>query len=70
MPDKSDTDPRPDDPRKIAEHLVAEHGFDGAVKMAVAGTTEAQRDDDNYGLSVWREVKRILREQEPTADLS
>ena len=31
-------------------------------------TTVAQEQGDNYGLSIWREVKRILREQESNGD--
>ena len=51
-----------DDPHVIAEYLVQEHGLDRALDQAIGGTTAAQEQGDNYGLSVWREVKRILRE--------
>ncbi len=51
-----------DDPSAIAEHLVQEHGLEGALVLATEGTTAAQERDDNYGLSVWRDVKRLLRE--------
>ncbi len=51
-----------DDPHVIAEYLVQEHGLEGALDRATEGTTAAQEQGDNYGLSVWREVKRILRE--------
>ena len=70
MPDISKPDPRNDDPHTIAERLVAELGLDDAVIIAVEGTTEAQQSDDNYSLSIWREVKRILRELEPIAHQS
>ncbi len=51
-----------DDPHVIAEYLVQEHGLERALDEAIGGTTAAQEQGDNYGLSVWREVKRILRE--------
>ncbi len=51
-----------DDPSAIAEYLVQEHGLERALDQAIGGTTAAQEQGDNYGLSVWREVKRILRE--------
>ncbi len=49
-----------DDPQTIAENLIQEHGLDRALKQATDGTAAAQRDGDNYQLSVWREVKGIL----------
>ena len=52
-----------DDPHDIAEHLVQEHGIDLALDRATEGTTAAYHQGDNYSLSVWREVKRILRER-------
>ena len=51
-----------DDPQAIAEHLVQEHGLGGALDRATEGTTAARERGDNYGLSVWRDVKRLLRE--------
>ena len=51
-----------DDPHLIAEQLVQEHGLEGALDRATEGTTAAQDRGDNYGLSVWRDVKRLLRE--------
>ena len=52
-----------DDPSAIAEQLVQEHGLEGALDRATEGTTAAQEQGDNYGLSVWRDVKRLLRER-------
>ena len=49
-----------DDPEAIAKHLIQDHGLDGALEQAMDGTAAAQRDGDNYQLSVWREVKGIL----------
>lgn len=51
-----------DDPLQIAEHLVKEHGLDRALQKAIEGTTAAQERGDNYDLSVWREVKQVLRD--------
>ena len=52
-----------DDPQAIAEHLVQEHGLGGALVRATEGTTAAHERGDNYDLSVWRDVKRLLRER-------
>ena len=52
-----------DDPNQIAEHLIREHGLDGAYQTALKGASDAQRNQDNYRLSVWREIKRILRDK-------
>ncbi len=52
-----------DDPHVIAEYLVQEHGLEGALDRATEGTTAAQDRGDNYGLSVWRDVKRLIRER-------
>jgi hypothetical protein len=52
-----------DDPHSISEHLVQEHGIDGAVERATEGISAAHERGDNYGLSVWRDVRRILRER-------
>ncbi len=52
-----------DDPQAIAEHLVQEHGLEGALDRATEGTTAAQNQGDNYALSIWRDVKRLLRER-------
>ncbi len=51
-----------DDPHVIAEYLVQEHGLERALDRATKGTTASQEQGDNYGLSVWRDVKRLLRE--------
>ena len=44
----------PDDPKEIADHLIKEHGLDGALERATADTTASRQGGDNYGLSVWR----------------
>jgi len=33
------------------------------MKVAVKGTVKANQEEDLYRLSVWRDVKRILRER-------
>lgn len=52
-----------DSPEDITEYLIQEFGHDGAVQAALEGVDNAHRDGDNYALSVWREVKTLLREQ-------
>ena len=52
-----------DDPQQIANYLVQEQGLKQAMQSALEGAAEAQRAGDNYSLSVWREVKTILREK-------
>ncbi len=50
-----------DNPVEIADHLENEHGLDGALLAVGEGKTKANRDGDNYRLSVWREVMVILQ---------
>ena len=52
----------PDDPKEIAMFLVRDNGLDRARQIALEGTTNANEQGDFYRLSVWREVKRILRD--------
>ncbi|MBT3558126.1 MAG: hypothetical protein HN644_01230 [Rhodospirillales bacterium] len=49
-----------DDPKEIAEHLIAEHGLDGVMDVVMSGITEAHGQGDMYRLSVWRDVRRVL----------
>ena len=49
-----------DDPQEIANHLIADHGLDGAMEAVMNGITEAHEGNDMYRLSVWRDVRRIL----------
>ena len=49
------------DPSDIAEYLIRENGIDDAFQKASDGIMKSQKDKDNYALSVWREVKTILR---------
>ena len=56
-----------EDPYHIVEYLVQELGHEGALKAAIEGVATAQGEGDNYGLSIWREVKRILKENKGTS---
>jgi hypothetical protein len=57
-----------DDPSQIANNLIAQHGVDGALESVREGIATAHADGDNYGLSVWREVRRALRSKPHSAD--
>ena len=52
-----------DAPKDIAEYLIQEHGLDGALAAAIEGAILAQQDGDNYALSIWREIKAVIRHQ-------
>ena len=52
-----------DDPSHIANNLIAQHGVDGALASVREGIAMAHADGDNYRLSVWREVRRVLRDK-------
>ncbi len=56
------------DPKEIAMTVVRNNGLDRARQIAVEGTTAANEQGDFYRLSVWREVKRILRDWTEDAD--
>ena len=57
-----------DDPSDIAKYLIQDNGIDRAIQMADDGIAKAQQDGDNYVLSVWREVKTILRNENDGLD--
>jgi len=57
-----------DDPSQIANNLIAQHGVDGALESVREGIATAHADGDNYGLSVWREVRRALRNKPNATD--
>jgi len=50
-----------DDPSDIAKYLIQENGLDSAIQAASNGIMKSQKDGDNYALSVWREVRALLR---------
>jgi phytoene/squalene synthetase len=52
-----------DDPRQIANHLIEQFGVARALDEVRDGIAAAHKKRDNYRLSVWREVKRILEKE-------
>ena len=52
---------RADDPKKIADDLVQEHGVDNAIKIAIENVADAKASFDNYKVSIWRQVRGLLR---------
>ena len=52
-----------DNPNQIAIGLIEQHGVDGALNMVSEGIATAHANGDNYRLSVWREVRRVLRDK-------
>ena len=53
-----------DNPSEIANYLVQHHGHSDALKMATVAASTAFAEREFYGLSIWREVKAILNEQQ------
>ena len=53
-----------DHPSQIAGHLVEQFGMVGALEAVRNGVAEAHAAGDNYRLSVWRDVRRILRDRQ------
>lgn len=51
-----------DDPNEIADSLVQQHGQAAALAEAMRRLYEAQSNERFYDLSIWREVRRILRD--------
>ncbi len=51
-----------DDPMEIVRFLVRQNGLDRARQIALEGTTSANQEGNLYRLSVWREVKHVLRD--------
>ncbi len=45
----------------ITSQLIEEHGLQEAYQVALSGVAEAVKSNDNYLLSVMREVKATLR---------
>ena len=58
------------DPVQMAGSLVKENGLDRARQIALEGTTYANERGNFYRLSVWREVKRILRDWTEPSELA
>ena len=53
-----------DNPNQIADSLAEQHGIEGALKTARAGIAAAHTSGDNYGLSIWRDVRRVLTDKQ------
>ena len=51
-------------PSQTARSLLKEHGKDRALKVVSDGIEDAHKKSDNYALSVWREVKTILKSKD------
>jgi hypothetical protein len=51
-------------PNKIAQDLLDKYGVNKAVGFAMGGVANAITTNDNYSLSIWREVRRLLREKQ------
>ncbi len=56
-----------DDPQEIADYLIELHGENEALFVAVEKAIEMQNSGDNYGLSIWRDVKRNLASRQQKA---
>jgi hypothetical protein len=52
-----------DNPNEIADHLVEEHGLEGAVAVVADGIADAHSSGSLYDLSIWREVRKILNDR-------
>jgi hypothetical protein len=50
-----------DDPEQIASHLAERYGVIHALAAVRAEIAEAQANGENYRLSIWRDVRRILQ---------
>ena len=59
-----------DNPQIIADQMIQEHGIDGAIQTAQEATQVSLMDRDNYSVSVWREIKNVLRERKDGDDIS
>ena len=57
-------------PVEMATSLVRENGLDRARQIALEGTTSANERGNNYRLSVWREVKCILKDWTEPSELA
>jgi len=58
-----------DDPREIAAMLIAENGADHALDIAMTEITRANQSCDYYTLSIWREIRGLVREHMEAAEI-
>ena len=49
--------------RSIADSLIEELGIEGAIRAVQEKTQEAHDAGDFYSLSVWREIRTVIRGQ-------
>ena len=56
------------DANDIATALVREQGLAEAIETATEGIVVSQQESDFYSLSIWREVRRTLREWQARAE--
>ncbi len=56
-----------DDPSQIADYLIEQRGVDGALDAVRDGIAGVHASGDNYRLSVWREVRRALKDKRDAA---
>ena len=49
------------DPVEMARSLIKKNGLTRALEIAMEATATANEEENFYNLSVWREVKSILR---------
>jgi hypothetical protein len=50
------------DPRREAVDLIKEHGFEAAAAYAVDRIAELHDGGDMYDLSVWRAIRKAIRD--------
>lgn len=55
------------DATQIASELIQKHGVDQAIEIATTEIIASHRSGDFYALSVWREVRRLLRDRKQAA---
>jgi hypothetical protein len=58
-----------DDPQETADYLLRKHGQHEAYAIALQGAADAQESGDNYSLSVWRDVKRLLKQGSSSSEV-
>jgi hypothetical protein len=56
------------DPQSVATALIEEYGFDTAAAYAVDRIAELHDQQDLYGLSVWREIRKAIGDRSKEAD--
>jgi hypothetical protein len=53
-----------DDPYIVADQMTQERGLDGALQTVQEATQVSLDTGDNYSVSVWREIMRVLSDWE------